>query len=217
MRPVVTAFSWVPHFARGHVRDLRIRWALEELGIAYDVHKLDARDEERADYRDWQPFGQVPAFDDGTVRLFESGAILLHLAERYGQLLPAQGQDRARALSWTFAALNTLEPHVMELGEADIFHAGERWTETRRPQIVEAIEKRLDEAGTALGDRTWMAGPFSIADILMVTVLRDLDEARLSGRVAALAALKARGEARPAFQRALAAQLADFTEEKGEA
>lgn len=209
----ISAFGWVPGFARGQVRDLRARWALEEAGVPYAVRLLDAMAERPADYFAEQPFGQVPSYRDETVSLFESGAIVLYIGERCETLLPADPAGRARATTWAFAALNSIEPPIMELASCDLFHAGEPWTEARRPQVVEWIGKRLDRLQDALGDREWLEDRFTAGDLLMVSVLRILDHTDLVASRPALAAYKARGTARPAFQAALTAQLADFTDQ----
>lgn len=212
-KPQLTAFNWVPPVAEGSVRDIRVRWALEEAGIAYDdaLIDLDARDS--AAHRALQPFGQVPAYRDGDVEMFESGAIVLWLAQTSDRLMPADEPGRARVMTWLFAASNTIEPWVAQLAIIDFFHQGEGWTAGRRPQVETFLRKRLDELQAALGDRDWFAdGRFSAADILMTHVLRDLRHTDIVADYPALAAYVARAEARPAFQRALAAQLAPFRE-----
>lgn len=211
----ISAFDWVPDFARGQVRDLRVRWALEEAGIPYAVRKLAAMAERPAEYYGEQPFGQVPAYRDETVSLFESGAIVLHIGETCEALLPADPAGRARAIAWAFAALNSVEPPIMELAACDLFHAGEAWTHARRPQVVAAIESRLDRLQDALGEKEWLEDRFTAGDLLMVSVLRILDDSDLVAKRPGLAAYKDRGTARPAFERALAAQLADFTDQPG--
>ena len=200
----ISAFRWVPDFARGQVRDLRVRWALEEAGIPYAVRKLDAMVERPADYFAEQPFGQVPSYRDGRVQLFESGAIVLHVGERSEALLPRDEAGRARAVAWCFAALNSVEPLIMQLAAIDLFHQGAEWARERRPEVVKLIEGRLDRLVDWLEDR------FTAGDLLMVTVLRILDHTDLVAARPALAAYKDRGTKRPAFARALAAQLADF-------
>ena len=204
----ITAFSWVPDFAQGYVRDLRPRWACEEMGLPYRERLISAI--ERPDwYYAEQPWGQVPHVRDGEIDLFESGASLIHLGEK-GGLLAAAGQERATALSWTLAALNSIEPYVFELGNVDLFARKQEWAKLRRPSLIEALGTRLDRLLTALGERSWLAGPFSIADVAMVTVLRELARSELLDCRPALSAYLARGLARPAFQTALAAQLAPF-------
>lgn len=213
----ITAFRWVPDFAAGLVRDLRIRWALEEIGRPYRVRLLDALNPRPADYFQEQPFGQVPAYRDEEVRLFESGAILIHLGLGDERLLPTDANGRGRAIAWLIAALNSVEPMILELINIDIFNRGQDWTRERRPQVVEKIETRLKLLADALGDREWFEDRFSIGDLMMVAVLRTLRHTDLVAGQPRLAALVARGEARPAFQRALADQLAVFRENQPEA
>jgi len=208
----VFAFADVPPFARGLVRDLRVRWALEEAGLPYRVQLVGERPGamSAAAYRAVQPFGQVPAIRDGDLTLFESGAIVLYVAERSAALLPAAPADRARVQQWLFAALNTIEPRVQELAGLDLFHAGTAWAAERRPAAEDMARRRLAELAGCLGDRAHLAGGFSAADVLMVTVLRILRHTDLVAREPVLAAYVARCEERPALQRALAAQMADF-------
>jgi glutathione S-transferase len=213
----ITAFRWVPDFAAGLVRDLRIRWALEEIGRPYRVRLLDALNPRPADYFQEQPFGQVPAYRDEEVRLFESGAILIHLGLGDERLLPTDANGRGRAIAWLIAALNSVEPMILELINIDIFNRGQDWTRERRPQVVEKIETRLKLLADALGDREWFEDRFSIGDLMMVAVLRTLRHTDLVAGQPRLAELVARGEARPAFQRALADQLAVFRENQPEA
>ena len=209
---VVTAFDNVPGFARGMVRDLRVRWALEEIGRDYCPQYLDAMQPKPAEYREWQPYGQVPAFADGDLRLFESGAILLYLGEQDERLLPRDPAGRWAATSWLIAALNSVEPMLMQIVNLDMFQAGKPWTSEARPSAVEMARARLKSTEKALGDKPWLAGTFSVADIMMTTVLRNVDHTDILSEFPALAALKARGEARPAFERALADQLAGYRE-----
>jgi len=206
----ITAFRWVPDFARGRVRDFRVRWALEEAGIAYAVRKLDAMAERPADYFAEQPFGQVPSYRDDQVQLFESGAIVLHIARRFGALLPSDEAGRARDTAWVIAALNSVEPFVTQLPTIDLFHRGEAWTVERRPQVVTMIEQRLDRLASWLGDKQWLEDEFSAGDLIMVDVLRILDTTDLLAPRPNLLAYLERGMARPAFGRAMQAQLADF-------
>ncbi|SFG03885.1 glutathione S-transferase [Novosphingobium sp. CF614] len=212
---LVTAFDNVPAFARGRVRDMRVRWALEEIGRDYCPQFFDAMKPKPDAYRDWQPYGQVPAFADGDLRLFESGAILLYLGEQDERLLPRDPAARWAATSWLIAALNSVEPMLMQIVSLDVFLAREPWAKQARPAIVEMARARLRSTERALGERDWFAGPFSIADIMMTTVLRNVDHTDMLAEYPALAAFKARGEARPAFQRALADQLAGFREPAG--
>ena len=207
----VTAFKWVPAFAQGSVRDIRVRWALEEAGLGYDDRLIGFEDQSTPQYRAKQPFGQVPAFSDGKVEMFESGAIVLYIAQNSDQLMPADEAGRAMVMTWLFAAMNSVEPFVGQLAGIDIFHAGEAWTTERRPQVEAQLRTRLADLQTALGDRKWFAnGRFSAADILMTHVLRDLRHTDILAGYPALADYVARAEARPAFQRALADQLKPF-------
>ncbi len=209
----ISAFRWVPDFARGQVRDLRVRWALEEAGIPYAVRKLDAMVERPADYFAEQPFGQVPSYRDDRVQLFESGAIVLQVGEGCETLLPRDAQGRARAVAWSFAALNSIEPFIMQLAILDLFHADADWAKGARPEMVKRIEGRLDRLVEWLEGREWLEERFTAGDLLMTTVLRILDYTDLVAARPTLAAYRARGIARPAFARALAAQLADFEDE----
>lgn len=208
----ITGFDWVPDFARGHVRDLRPRWACEEIGLAYAERLISAVRRPPSHYAD-QPWGQVPVIEDDGIRLFESGAILLHLGQKHPGLLPDEPQQRADALSWLFAAFNSVEPMMFELGQVNLFAAGEPWAELRKPGLMAFIGGRLDRLATALGARDWLAGPFSIADIAMATVLRAAEDTDLLAERPVLAAYLARATARPAFERALAAQLAAFRDQ----
>lgn len=209
----VTAFNWVPPFAEGLVRDLRVRWALEEAGLDYRVRLLDARTPRPDDYFLDQPFGQVPSYRDEEVQLFESGAILLHLAISGDRLLPFDRAARMRSVAWMIAALNSVEPMLIELLNIDIFHSGEDWTKERRPQVVDKVRARLNRLADALGDREWLEGDrFTIGDLMMVTVLRILRHTQLVAEFPNLDRYVKRGEARPAFQAALADQIAAFRE-----
>jgi len=212
----ISAFNWVPPFAQGHVRDLRVRWALEEAGIPYAVRRLDATSERPDDYYEEQPFGQVPSYHDSIVSLFESGAIVLHVGRDCETLLPADPAARARATAWLIAALNSVEPFLMQLATIDIFEAGEAWAKQRRPAVVEMIGKRLQRLAAALGDKPYLdGGAFTAGDLMMTTVLRMLDGKNLLEQHPNLVAWKARCQVRPAFQIALAAQIADF-DKRGE-
>ncbi len=209
----VSAFRWVPEFAQGFVRDLRVRWALEEAGIPYEAALIGLDDRASPDYRGWQPFGQVPAYKDGAVEMFESGAIVLHLAGKSEALSPQDEAGRARTTTWVLAALNSVEPTIAQLPEIDLFHAGEAWTVERRPQVVAAIRERLAALATWLGDKPYLEGDrFTAGDLMMATVLRDLLESGLLAEFPNLDAYCARCIARPAFQRAMEAQLEPFRE-----
>jgi glutathione S-transferase len=207
----VTAFAWVPPFAEGLVRDLRIRWALEEAGEPYEERLLQQGDQDTPEYRAVQPFGQVPVYEEDGLTLFESGAILLHIAERSDALLPRDPAARARAIQWVFAALNSIEPHVQNLALIDLFYAGEEWAKQRRPGAAEFVEKRLDALSASLRDKAYLDGDrFSAGDLMMTTVLRILRHTDLVAARPALHAYQLRCEARPAFQKALADQIAPF-------
>lgn len=208
----ITAFDWVPDFARGYVRDLRARWACEEIGLPYATRLISAVDRPEEYYAE-QPWGQVPVIEDDGLSIFESGAILLHLGERDERLLPRARVPRARVISWLFAAYNSVEPLLMELGNIDLFAADELWAKLRRPSLLEALGQRLDRLAAALGARDWLADTFSIADIAMVTTLREARDSGLLDSRPRLAAYVERGMSRPAFQAALAAQLNDFKAE----
>jgi glutathione S-transferase len=209
----VSAFQMVPPFAQGLVRDLRVRWALEEAGLPYEAVLLGDGEKEGAAYRAWQPFGQVPAYEEDGLRLFESGAIVLHIAgkdEAGEALLPADPAARARAIQWLVAALSSLEPPIQNLAGIDLFSADQEWAKLRRPEAEAYVQKRLAALAAALGDKAWLDdGRFTCGDLMMATILRILRHTDLVVE-AGLAAYLARGEARPAFQRALAAQLAPF-------
>jgi glutathione S-transferase len=209
----VTAFQWVPPFAQGSVRDIRVRWALEEAGLGYDDHLITFEDQKTPEYRALQPFGQVPAYRDGTVEMFESGAIVLYIAQSSDQLMPADPAGRAMVLTWIFAAMNSVEPFVAELATIDLFNADKPWAKERRPDVEAQLRRRLGDLQTALGRRDWFVGDrFSAADILMTHVLRDLRHTDILADFPALHAYVARTTARPAFKRALEDQLAPFRE-----
>jgi glutathione S-transferase len=207
----VSAFRWVPPFAQGHVRDLRVRWALEEAGIPYEATLIGRDDQKSEDYRTWQPFGQVPAYRDGGVEMFESGAIVLYLSRKSTALAPEDEAGRARVTTWVLAALNSIEPHISGLASTDIFHKGEAWTIERRPQIVEMVVMRLQALSNWLAGKDYLDGRFTAGDLIMATVLRDVPDDILA-RFPTLEAYRARCLARPAFARALEAQMAPFRE-----
>ncbi|MEG3180923.1 glutathione S-transferase family protein [Sphingomonas sp. LT1P40] len=206
----ITGFDWVPDFAKGFVRDLRPRWACEEIGLPYEMRLLNAAAPRPDSYFQEQPWGQVPAMVDEQLHLFESGAILLHLGEKDERLLPRAPQARATAISWLFAAYNSVEPLMFELSNIEIFAAGEQWAELRRPSLMDFAGKRFDRLAAAMAGRDWLAGQFSIADIAMATVLRQVEGSGLIEDRPVLMAYLQRAIARPAFKAALAAQLADF-------
>jgi glutathione S-transferase len=208
----VSAFRWVPPFAQGLVRELRVRWALEEAGMAYEERLLSREDQKSPSYRKIQPFGQVPAIETDSIELFESGALVLHLAEQHEKLMPADAASRARVKTWMFAALNTVEPPIMMLNVVDMQPDGAKeGTKKLRDSIVEMIGVRLDNVVTFLGDREFLVEDrFTAADLRMVSVLRILRTADLVSKRPTLEAYRLRGEARPAFKKALAAQMAAF-------
>jgi len=206
----VTAFRWVPPFAQGLVRDLRVRWALQEAGLPYQVRLIGFEDQATPAYRAQQPFGQVPVYEEDGLTLFESGAIVLHVAERSEALLPADAAGRARARTWVLAALNSMEPAFDPLGDIDLFHADEEWAKARRPEAEAGALKRLDKLAAWLGDRDYLEDRFTAGDLMMTTVLRNLRHTDLVARFLNLEAYRQRCEARPAFQRALAEQMATF-------
>jgi glutathione S-transferase len=208
----ITAFKWVPPFAEGLVRDLRIRWALEEIDRPYRVRLLDATKPRPADYFIEQPWGQVPIYKDDVVQLFESGAILIHLGLQDERLLPSDQQGRMRGIAWVIAALNSVEPAIFPLLMTDTFNRGEGWTAEARPKFVERLEARLKGLSDALGDKEWLEDRFTIGDLIMVAVLRQLRDTGIIEKFPNIAALVKRGEDRPAFQRALSDQLAVFRE-----
>ncbi|MGO9930721.1 MAG: glutathione S-transferase family protein [Steroidobacteraceae bacterium] len=207
----ISAFKWVPDFARGQVRDLRVRWALEEAGLPYKTRLLEQGDQDKPEYRALQPFGQVPIFEQDGLALFESGAIVLHIGERSEMLLPKEPGERARATQWLIAALNSIEPFVMNVAAIDLFYAKEEWAKLRRPGAVEFVQARLSRLSQSLGDKPFLDGDcFTAGDLMMTTVLRILDYTDIVSRDKRLAAYVERCTARPAFTRALAAQIGDF-------
>jgi glutathione S-transferase len=212
MRPIITAFDWVPAFARGQVRDLRVRWALEEVGRPYDVLYLSQGEQKAGPHRGRQPFGQVPTYEEGDLILFESGAIVLHIAQTNPGLLPDDPAARARAQEWMFAALNTIEPPIMDHAVCALFERAEPWSAPRLPSVLARIDERLGELSNRLGTRQWLDGDtFTAGDLLMVSVLRIVADDGLLDRYDNLATYVTRGAARPAFRRALADQMAGFT------
>jgi glutathione S-transferase len=206
----LTAFRSVPPFARGLVRDFRVRWALEEAGIPYRESLIGPEDLATAAYRALQPFGQVPAIETDELKLFESGAIVLHIAQRSETLMPSDANGRARTVAWMFAALNSVEPPIQELGRLDLFHAGEAWAAARRPTAIEAAQKRLAALEEWLGGRDYLEDRFTAGDLLMTTVLRILRHTDIVCGRPALKAYQERCEARPAFQKAMADHLRPF-------
>jgi len=207
----ISAFKWVPDFARGQVRDLRARWALEEAGLPYQTRLLEQGDQDKPEYRAMQPFGQVPILEEDGVALFESGAIVLHIGERSETLLPKEAGGRARAMQWLMAALNSIEPFIMNVASIDLFYAKEEWAKLRRPGAVDFVRRRLSALSQSLGDKAFLDGDrFTAGDLMMTTVLRILNHTDIISADMRLAAYVERCTARPAFKRALAAQIADF-------
>ena len=210
MTVTITAFERSPDRGRGLARDMRVRWALEEVGQPYEVRLLSFRALREPAHLLIQPFGQIPTFEEGDLALFESGAIVLHIAERHGGLLPGDPNARSRAIAWMFAALNTMEPQIFDRSLATILERDQPWYEQRLQALESIIRKRLGDLSRRLGEADWLDGAFSAGDLLMVTVLRRLHGSGLLEEQPNLAAYVARGEARPAYRRAFAAQLAVF-------
>ncbi len=209
MTPMITTFGWVPEFARGFVRDLRPRWAFEEVGQPYEVELIS--DAKTPEHRRRQPFGQVPTYRDDEVAIFESGAIVLRIAERAGRLIPSDPARRLEALQWLMAALNSVEPCVMALATNDVFEADRDWSKARHGKVVEDLDARLAGLEGALGDRPWLgAAEFTIGDLMMVSVLGGLRGMDVLSRFPTLEAYVARGEDRPAHRKAMADHLATF-------
>lgn len=206
----VTAFKWVPPFAQGVVRDLRVRWALEEAGIPYQENLIGLDDRDTPAYRAIQPWGQVPVMEEDGLTLFESGAILLRIAERSPALCPADDAGHARMTQWVLAALNSVEPSISALVEIDIFHTDEPWAKERRPGAVAFLKLKLDALAKRLAGREYLEDRFTAGDLMMATVLRNLRHTDLITADPVLGPYLARCEARPAFQKALADQLAVF-------
>ena len=211
MTITITAFANSPDRGRGLARDMRVRWALEEAGQHYDVRLVSFAEMKEADYLALQPFGQIPAYREGGLTLFESGAIILHVAERHPGLLPDDADARARAIAWMFAALNTVEPPIVECEVAMLMERDKHWYADRLPMLEDRTRNRLCRLSDRLGEGEWLDGGFSAGDLLMVSVLLRPAGARLVAEYPNLAAYVARGEARPAYRRAFADQLAVFT------
>src|SRR5438309_9411299 len=211
MTPIITAFESSPDRGRGLARDMGVRWALEELGQPYDVRLVSFAAMKKTPHLALQPFGQIPTYEEGDLALFESGAIVLHIAERHAGLLPDDANARGRAITWMFAALNTVEPPIFDRVITTILDRDKAWYEQRLLVVEDRIRERLGELSSRLGDADWLDGAFSAGDLLMVAVLRRLNGSRILDEYPNLSAYVARGEARPAFKRAFDAQLAVFT------
>ncbi len=210
MIPTITAFEQSPDQGQGQARDMRVRWALEEVGQPYDVRLLSFKAMREPAHRALHPFGQIPTYEEGDLALFESGAIVLHIAERHAGLLSDDAHARAHAIAWLFAALNTMEPPIIELEQAPYVEGDKPWFNERLPILEDRIRGRLNELSSRLGDADWLDGTFSAGDLMMVMVLRRLNGSGLLDEFPNLYAYVARGQARPAFKRAFDAQLAVF-------
>lgn len=208
MTPTITAFERSPDGGKGLARDTRVRWALEEVGQPYEVRLVSFKAMKEPAYLAHHPFGQIPAYEEGELVLFESGAIVFHIAERHAGLLPDEANARARAIAWMFAALNTVEPPILELQTAKILEGGKSWAGERLPLVSDRIRDRLGQLSRWLGDAHWLDGAFSAGDLMMVHALLRLRPSGILDEYPNLAAYVARGEARPAYKRAFAAQLA---------
>ena len=210
MTPTITAFATSPDRGKGLARDMRVRWALEEVGQPYDVRLVSFEEMQQPAHLALHPFGQIPTYEEDDLVLFESGAIVLHLAERHAGLLPDDANARARAISWMFAALNTVEPPIVERSMIGLLERDETWYAQRLPAVEGRLRKRLGELSRRLGDADWLDGAFSAGDLMMVSVLLRSKSSGILDEYPNLSAYVARGEARPAYQRAFAAQLAVF-------
>jgi glutathione S-transferase len=213
--PTITAFAQSPDRGQGLARDTRVRWALEEVGLAYEVRLVSFAEMKEPAHLALHPFGQIPTYEEGDLVLFESGAIVLHIAQQHAGLLPVGANARARAIAWMFAAVNTVEPPILELQTAKLLEGGKPWYEQRLPLVQDRIRVRLGELSTRLGSADWLDGAFSAGDLMMVSVLLRLKFSGLLNAYPNLTAYVARGEARPAYQRAFDAQLAVFTNQNG--
>ena len=212
MTPTITAFAASPDRGKGLARDMRVRWALEEVGQPYNVRLVTFAQMKEPAHMAIQPFGQIPTYEDGDLALFETGSIILHIAETHPGLLPKDADARARAITWMFAAVSTVEPPIVEWSGAMILERDKPWFDQRLPQLHNAIRKRLGDLSRYLGDSEWLDGDFSAADIMMTHVIERAKSSNIVGEFPNLTAYLARAEARPAFQRAFAAQLKVFEE-----
>jgi glutathione S-transferase len=210
MTITITAFEASPDRGKGLARDTRVRWALEEAGLPYEVRLVTFAAIKEPAHLALHPFGQIPTYEEGDLALFETGAIILHIAERHAGLLPNEANARLRAITWMFAAINTVEPPVLEFSNAMIFERDKPWFADRLPLIQDRVRQRLGQLSRRLGDAEWLDGAFSAGDLMMVSVLLRLRSSGILDEYANVAAYVARGEARPAYQRAFAAQLAVF-------
>ena len=211
MTITITAFAQSPDRGRGLARDTRVRWALEEVGQPYEARLVSFEEMKQPAHLALHPFGQIPTYEEGDLALFETGAIVLHIAERHAGLLPSDANGRARAITWMFAALNTVEPPILDRETARLLEGERSWHAERLPLLDDRVGRRLEQLSARLGDADWLDGAFSAGDLMMVSVLLRLKSSGLLEAFPNLAAYLARGEARPAYQRAFAAQLAVFT------
>jgi len=211
MTITITAFERSPDGGKGLSRDTRVRWALEEVGQPYEVRLVSSRAMKEPPHLALHPFGQIPTYEEGDLALFESGAIVFHIAERNAGLLPDDASARARAITWMFAALSTVEPPILELGTARLLEGDKPWSAERLPLVKDRVCDRLGRLSARLGDADWLDGGFSAGDLMMVSVLLRLKPSGILGGYSNLAAYVARGEARPAYKRAFDAQQAAFT------
>jgi glutathione S-transferase len=216
MSPTITAFESSPDEGQGLARDMGVRWAFEEVGQPYEVRLVSFAQMKEAAHLAVQPFGQIPTYEDGDLALFESGAIVFHIAQRHAGLLPGDANARERAISWVFAALTTVQPPIVDLEAATLLEHDKSWYEARLPDLEGRIRDRLGYLSTRLGDADWLDGAFSAGDLMMVMVLRRLDGTGILEGFPNLCAYVARGEARPAYKRAFAAQLAVFKAASGD-
>lgn len=206
--PTITAFERSPDGGKGLARDTRVRWALEEAGHSYDVRLVSFQAMKEPAHLALHPFGQIPTYEEGDLVVFETGAIVFHIAEQHAGLLPEDANARARAITWMFAALNTVEPPILDLTTAKIFESDKPWSQERLSLVMDRVRARLEQLSARLGDADWLDGAFSAGDLMMVSVLLRLRMSGILDEYANLAAYVARGEARPAYKRAFAAQLA---------
>ena len=211
MTPTITAFERSPDRGKGLARDMRVRWALEEVGQPYEVRLVSFSEMKESAHLKLHPFGQIPTYEEGDLALFESGAIVFHIADRHAGLLPDDASARARAITWMFAALNTVEPPILDLQTIRFLEGDKTWYEQRLPLVEERIRNRLGQLSGRLGDADWLDDAFSAGDLMMVAVLLRLKASGMLDKYPNLSAYVARGEARPAYKRAFDAQLAVFT------
>ena len=208
MKPTITAFERSPDRGRGLARDMRVRWAFEEVGQPYDVRLVSFSAMKEPPHLALHPFGQIPTYEEGGLVLFETGSIVLHIAERHAGLLSEDADARARAITWMFAAVNSVEPPILEFANAKLLESDKPWGKERLPLVAQRVRDRLKQLSARLGDADWLDGGFSAGDLMMVSVLLRLRPSGILDEFSNLAAYVARGEARPAYKRAFAAQLA---------